>query len=249
VRVFAQDHDHPDELHFSHPLVVESPSPDTKIRFDYFDYSFKDGIDAREHTPRVEFEYAFRPSFSIETDVPYTFRKVTGTTSGTEHLDSIEIALKFANFRLKERHLLFVYGVSFELPTGSSPKEIGSSHIFEVKPYFGTGVKRDKVEVVTFSSASFPTNKDPDDEETNELGYQLSVLFKPGLGIEPLIEVDGSTLLAGSESGQTVVNLSPGMKFRPITSEHWQFGVGIGFPLTTAHEFHRRVLASVFYHF
>src|SRR5881392_2128567 len=29
------DHEHDHHLHFSHPLVTESPSPDTKIRLDY----------------------------------------------------------------------------------------------------------------------------------------------------------------------------------------------------------------------
>src|SRR2546430_2389509 len=74
---FAQHH-HEEELHFSHPLIVESPSPDTKVRFDYFYRRFRTGERAGEHTPRVEFEYAFRPTFSIETNVPYTFRNVEG---------------------------------------------------------------------------------------------------------------------------------------------------------------------------
>ncbi|MCI0481519.1 MAG: hypothetical protein L0213_08015, partial [Candidatus Dadabacteria bacterium] len=37
LKAFAHDyHNNPGGLHFSHPLITESPSPDTKIRLDYF---------------------------------------------------------------------------------------------------------------------------------------------------------------------------------------------------------------------
>jgi hypothetical protein len=246
---YSQSHHHAEEeLHFSHPLIVESPSPDTKIRFDYFYRRFRNGIHAHEHGPRVEFEYAFRPTFSIETNVPYTFRNVEGEPR-VSHVDNIEVALKVANFHFKEKNVLIVYGVSFELPSGSDGAEIGSSHIFEVEPYVGVGLKRDKVEVIGFSSVGIPTNKRPLDDEFTTLGYEVSFLFKPMPSIQPLIEFDGRTLVAGPESGRTVVNLSPGIKFRPFHSEHWQVGAGVGFPITNAHDFHARAVFSAFYHF
>jgi len=245
----CQSHHHEEEeLHFSHPLIVESPSPDTKIRFDYFYRRFRNGIHAHEHSPRVEFEYAFRPTFSIETNVPYTFRNVEGEPR-VSHVDNIEVALKIANFHFKEKHVLLVYGVSFELPAGSDRREIGSSHIFEVEPYLGAGIKRKKVEVIGFSSVSIPTNRKPLDEEFTSLGYEISFLFKPTPSIQPLVELDGETTLAGAESGRTVVNLSPGIKFRPFHSEHWQIGAGVGFPITSAHDFGARAIFSAFYHF
>ena len=120
----AAQHHHEEELHFSHPLIAESPSPDTKIRFDYFYRRFRNGERAGEHTPRVEFEYAFRPTFSIEANVPYTFRSVEGEPR-VSHSDNIEVALKIANFHFRERHVLLVYGASFELPSGSDTKGIG----------------------------------------------------------------------------------------------------------------------------
>jgi hypothetical protein len=246
--VYGQHHHEEEELHFSHPLIVESPSPDTKIRFDYFYRRFRNGIRASEHTPRVEFEYAFRPSFSIEANVPYTFRHVEGDPR-VSHSDSMEVALKLANFHFKERNVLLVYGVSFEFPTGSDTREIGSSHIFEVEPYFGVGVKREKLEVVAFSSVAIPTNKKPTDEEATELGYQLSFLFKPRPWLQPLIELDGATELNGIDSGRTVLNLSPGIKVRPFGSHHWQLGAGVGFPLTSTHDFSTRAVFSAFYHF
>ena len=160
--LFAHDPD--SELHFFHPLITESPSPDSKVRFDYFYQSFRDGIDAGEHTPRVEFEYAFRSWISVETNVPYTFLRVDGQPQSS-HTDNIEVALKVANLALKERRILFVYGLSVELPSGSDSKEIGTDHILGIEPYFGLGVKREKVEVVAFSSFVAPVNRTPADED------------------------------------------------------------------------------------
>jgi hypothetical protein len=241
-------HHHEEELHFSHPLIVESPSPDTKVRFDYFYRRFRSGQKATEHTARVEFEYAFRPSFSVEVNLPYTFRQVEGDP-GINHADSMDVALKFASFALKEHHILMVYGVEFGLPTGSDSRGIGSSHIIDVAPYFGVGLKKEKVEVVAFSSVSVPTNKKASDEDATTLGYQLSFLFKPTPSIQPVIELDGRTGLNGPERGNTVVNLSSGIKFRPLHSEHWQIGASVGFPVTSRKDFSARFIASAFYHF
>jgi hypothetical protein len=244
--LFAHDPDN--ELHFSHPLITESPSPDTKVRFDYFYQSFRDGVPASEHTPRVEFEYAFRPWISIETNVPYTFLRVEDQ-SQTSHTGNIEVAVKFANLAIKERQLLFVYGLNLELPSGSDAKGIGSDHIFDVEPYFGFGIKRQKAEIVAFSSIGIPANTDTADGEHTRLSYELAFLVKPTATVEPMVELDGETLLAGADQGLTMINLSPGIKFRPFHSEHWQIGAGIGFPLTKEREFHRRVVVSAFYHF
>ena len=240
-------HHHDEELHFSHPLITESPSPDTKVRFDYFYRRFR-ADRTSEHSPRVEFEYAFRPTFSVEVNVPYTFRNVE-TQPTTSHTDSMDVALKFANPVFKEHHILLDYGVEFGLPTGSDNKAIGSSHIFEVAPYFGAGLKREKVEVVAFSSVRVPTNKRIGDEDATTLGYQLSFLFKPTPSIAPMIELDGQTGLGSLVLGNTVVNISPGIKFRPLHSEHWQVGAGIGFPVTSRKEFDTWVVVSAFYHF
>jgi hypothetical protein len=240
-------HHHDEELHFSHPLITESPSPDTKVRFDYFYRTFR--VDrASEQSPRVEFEYAFRPTFSVEVNLPYTFRNEE-TQPRASHTDSMDVALKFANPVFKEHHVLLVYGVEFGLPTGSDSRGIGSSHIFEVAPFFGAGLKREKVEVVAFSSISVPINKRFGDDDATTLGYQLSFLFKPTPSLEPMIELDGQTGLGSMVRGNTVVNISPGIKFQPRHSEHWQVGAGIGFPVTNRKEFDTRVVVSAFYHF
>ena len=81
----AQEHDHgahddhDGPLHFAHPIFTESPSPDTKLRLDYLIRQIT--ADAQEHSMRVEAEYAFTPSFSIEANIPVTSRRESGTTA------------------------------------------------------------------------------------------------------------------------------------------------------------------------
>lgn len=246
VTIQAQHH-HDEELHFSHPLITESPSPDTKVRFDYFHRRFSDDRTS-EHSARIEFEYAFKPSFSVEINVPYTVRKTEGEPT-VSNSDSMDLAVKLTNSVFKEHHVLLVYGVEVGLPTGNDTKSIGSSHLIDIAPYFGAGLKRDKVEVVGFSSIRVPANKRIGDEDGTTLGYQLSFLFKPNPTVQPLIEFDGETGLSGSGRGNTVVNLSPGIKFNPFHSAHWQVGAGVGFPITNRHEFSSRAVISAFYHF
>jgi hypothetical protein len=247
----AQEHHHGDdeELHFSHPLIAESPSPDTKVRFDYFYRKFGSNADhAVKHGPRLEFEYAFRRDFSIELDAPYTFRS-SDNQPGVNHADTLGVALKFANFAFKKQHVLLDYGVEFGLPTGNDAKAIGSGHIVEIEPYFGAGLKHQKFEVIGFSSVGFLANKRAGDDEGNDFNYRFSLLVKPRPCIQPLIEMDGATALNGLESGRTVINVSPGIKFVPPDSEHWQFGFGAGFPVTSSKDFNARLVLSVFYHF
>ena len=64
------DYDH-DHLHFSHPLVTESPSPDTKFRVDYFSIRTSDVIAVRENTYRLEGEYAFNHNLSLSIVAPF----------------------------------------------------------------------------------------------------------------------------------------------------------------------------------
>jgi len=161
----------------------------------------------------------------------------------------MDIAVKLTNSVFKEHHILLVYGVELGVPTGSDSKGIGSSHLVEIAPYFGVGLKREKVEVVAFTSVSVPTNKRVGDEDGTTLGYQLSFLFKPTPSIQPVIELDGRTGLSRLERGNTVINFSPGIKFRPLHSEHWQIGAGVGIPITGRKDFNTRFVASAFYHF
>ena len=249
--VAAQSDDHDDDhdhgpLHFSHPLIVESPSPDTKVRFDYFFRRLRDaGEKVDDHTLRVEAEYAFKPWISIEVNAPLTLHRPELSPRET-HTDEMEVSLKMASFRWAEKKLLPVYGVSFELPTGNG-SAIGSDHVVHVEPYAGLGWMRNRIELVGFVSMGFPTNRRVTDDDGTELSYEFSYMYKANHTLQLLMEVDGSRVVTGPASGENVLNLSPGFKINH--GHHWQFGFGAGFPVTGTKDFKVRTIASVFYHF
>lgn len=91
----GDEHQHRDSggLHFAHPLITESVSPDTKIRLDY---RFLDLEGGRRNTVAFEGEYAFHRAFSTEVGIPYTSLDREEMTDGSS-LGNTEIALKFAN--------------------------------------------------------------------------------------------------------------------------------------------------------
>ena len=245
----AQHHDHDDdhELHFSHPLIVESPSPDSKVRFDYFYLGNSEAGEVTSgHTPRVEAEYAFRRTFSIEVNLPYTFRP-SNTEPNQSHLETVEVSFKFASFAFKEHHVLPTYGLSFELPIGNR-SGIGSNHTLNIEPFAGLGYKRNKLELIGIASVGFPVNKRPGEDEGTEFGFGAAALYKVTHRIQPLLEFDSHRVLNGPERGRSEIYISPGIKFLP-SNEHWQIGIGTGFPVAHDREFKVRAVVSVFYHF
>lgn len=244
-------HGHDDRygLHFSHPIIAESPSPDTKARFDYFFRRIHDSEEkGRQHTLRFEGEYAFHPTFSVEVDAPFTFLDLEGESSES-NFDNVEVGLKAANFAFAEHGLLLGYGLEFGLPTGDDGKGIGTNNELEIEPFFDVGFKCHKLELVGFASFGLPTNQGEDEEVENEFGFNVSALYHITEQFMGLIELDGETALNGEEEGDTVVNLTPGVKFRPFETPDLQIGIGASFPITGREEFEVQSVLAVFYHF
>lgn len=89
----AQEHNHSshsEHLHFVHPLVTESISPDTKVRLDYTYRSSNASYELE-----LEGEYAFTHFLSFEGGVHFN---PSDQTLGETHF-----LFKFANFELAER--------------------------------------------------------------------------------------------------------------------------------------------------
>ncbi len=244
----THSHDHASRLHFSHPLIAESPSPDTKVRIDveHLDIDSEDE-EGTLTTLRLGAEYAFHPSFSVEVSVPYAFLDLEGESS-ENHFDDAEVALKFANFAFEEHGLLLGYGIEFGLPTGDQGAGIGNDNLFEFEPFFDFGLKRGASEFVGFVSFGIPTNQNGSQEAESELGANLSWRYQVSPTWATFLELDGETVLSGDERGESVVNLSPGVKFAVPSNPNMQVGFGLGFPLSDDEEFGLRALASFFYH-
>ncbi len=238
----------PAHLHFSHPLIAESPSPDTKLRGDYLFQNLAGENAAESHTLNLEGEYAFAPWISVEADLPYTFSRPDA--GGNEQaVDNAEVAVKFANFSFAEQGLLLGGGLELGLPTGDDSEGIGSNNVLEFEPFLDFGYRRAGLEVVGVYAVGLPTNENGEDEADAEHAWNLSFLYRLTPRVSTLLEFDGVEVNGGEEDGVSIANISPGIKIAPFADRNLEIGAGISFPLTSDREFNTRAIFSVFKHY
>lgn len=250
VLLAAQEHEHDDEhdhLHFSHPLVTESPTPDTKIRLDYVLLWTNDVPEFRDHLVRVEGEYAFTDGVSFALVAPYEFR-TEPSLDRANGLGDLELSLKFASLRYGEHGVLLGGGLSAGIPTGSDQKQIGSSHLVELEPFVDAGYKRDKLELVGFARLSSTFNRRAGEDAERDFAFDFSTLYHLHPRLEALMELTTSRSLVGSESGIPQTFLAPGVKIYPFTNRKIMFGASLVLG-TGAVSNVRTVAVSGFYHF
>ncbi len=249
VGVFAAEgHGNNEDLHFAHPLIAESPSPDTKLRLDYEHDNGTSEERAERDTIRLEGEFAFARWISIEASVPYTFLDPEEESARSDFGNS-ELALKLAWFKFEDVGLLLGGGLEIELPTGNTEKEIGFDEGYEIEPFLDFGYKRQAFEMVGFLAFGFPVDADHHHDADVEIEWNLSFLLHATPWAQFLLEFDGESVRGGEEDGTSIVNITPGLKFRPFAETDFAVGAGVSVPLTDDREFDARPLVSLFYHF
>lgn len=240
------DHDH-DHLHFSHPMVTESPSPDTKIRLDYLGVRTSDPTGVHETAFRLEGEYAFNRSVSLAIVTPFISRTAPAAERASG-LGNIELSLKAASLAFGERGLLLGGGLSAALPTGSDAKAIGSAHIIELEPFLDAGYKRNALELVGLAALSSTFHRREGEDAERNLTFDFSALYEVQSRLEALIEATTTRGLIGKDSGSQQTFLAPGFKVYPFTNRKIMFGASLELGTGVVHETHA-LLVSGFYHF
>jgi len=241
-----EDHDH-DHLHFSHPLVTESPSPDTKVRLDLVIARTSDQSGIHENTFRLEGEYAFNHSVSLAIVAPFISRTAPAVER-TSGLGNVELSLKAASLAFGERGFLVGGGLSAALPTGDDAKGIGSAHIVELEPFLDVGYKHDAVEVVGLAALASTFRRRAGEEAERELTFGFSTLYRIWSRLEGLFEVTTTRALIGAESGSQQTFVAPGVKVYPFTNRRLMFGASLEFGTGAIQDTHA-LLISGFYHF
>ena len=251
-RVIAQehdddhDHDH-DHLHFSHPMVTESPSPDTKIRLDYVRV-WTTGLDAATvNEARAEAEYGFTPSISLAVVTPFVW--VTDPAGDrVSGLGNIELSLKAAKIASEEHNILIGGGLSAGLPTGNDAKGIGSGHLIELEPFVDAAYKVNALEFVGFARVSSIFRRRAGEENERLLAFDFSALYRLNPAVEALLEATTSRSLVGAERGIPQTFVAPGVKVYPFTNKQIMFGASVLFGTGLVSDT-RGALVSAFYHF
>lgn len=243
----THDHAHDHPLHFTHPLIAESISPDTKLRADYTQLRL-DGNSASDL--EFEGEYAFTRGFSLEAGVHLD---PEGGEFGETHLIA-----KLASYALEDRGVLLGGGLSVGLPTGSGHghglEEDGHDHhdhghgaesddLYEFEPFLTGGVKGESWEAISWAIFTLPT------EGNSALGIQASFLYHLSPRLQALLEYQGDTVLGDVPGSRHVSTLAPALKVRPFAESGLAIGAGVRVPLTEHRAFDTGALFSVFYHF
>ena len=226
----SQDSDHElnhehDYLHFSHPMVTESPSPDTKLRFDAEFLRTGEQAGARAMEVRGEFEYAFAPAFSLAIVAPFD-RITSPAAARASGIGNVELSAKAASFKFAESGVLVGGGLSLGLPTGSDAKGIGSGHLYELAPFVDAAMRRGPVELVGFLTYSGVVNRNATDENERDITFNGSALWRAAKEIELLAEVATSRSYGGGLA-YAETYLAPGIKWRPAKFEKVAVGASV----------------------
>ncbi len=248
--LFAQEHEHDedhDHLHFSHPLITESPTPDTKVRLDYVVLWVNEVPEFRDHLVRIEGEYAFTHALSLAIVAPYEFR-TEPSSERANGLGDLELSLKFASLRYGEQGVLLGGGLSAGVPTGSDQKQIGSSHIVELEPFVDAGYKRNKLELVGFARLSSTFNRRTGEEAERTLAFDFSTLYHLHPKLEGLMELTTSRSLVGTDAGVPQTFLAPGVKLYPFPNPQLMFGASLLLGTGAINDV-KAISLSAFYHF
>ena len=237
-------HAHPG-VGLSHPIVIESPLPETKLRLNY---GFADSGEGVEHVAEVEGEYAFTQNFSIEAVLPYAF--VNPDEGSSEHgLGDAILAFKYAPYNWVDRNFLPAVGLEVVLPTGDDDKGIGSDHIVELEPFVRLGYWTGKFEFIGSFAVGIPLNQtsEEQDEEDFALAYGVSTLYHVAPSLQALVEVDGESVFGAEDVSALYV--SPGVTFQPYDDKSVSFGVGVTLPVTDDRDFDYAINLMSILHF
>lgn len=244
-----QDHDHDhDGLHFSHPLVNESPSPDTKLRLDFLWTRIGDPTNrVTERGARVEGEFAFTPGLSLAVTAPYTWRDGEGR-GGVHGMGNTEVSLKAASAKWDERGFLFGGGLSVGIPTGNDSLGIGSSRAVDVEPFVDAAIQRGGLELVAFGRYGTTVHNEPGVVADREVSVAASALYPVARVLEALIEAEAVRPISG-DVRETATTLAPGVKVYPFGDRRIMAGVSAPIGLSGEAKQARGLLVSLFYHF
>jgi len=236
--------EHIHSLHFTHPLIAESVTPDTKVRLD-----FARPRPAAGQEWELEGEYAFSHRFSIEVGASYE--------SLADDFGHSHVTAKFANYSLHERGILIGFGAGAALPILSashSEEEPGADPVeeaehedaWELEPFVNLGLKRGDWELTGWAKYSHAFATD-DARARNWGSYNLGVLLHATTVIQPLLELHGIAI--GDEATPESSSITPSLRFVPLRGKGLALAAGVSFPLSDEREFDSQLAASLFWHF
>jgi hypothetical protein len=233
VAEHAHAHAHPG-VDLTHPIVTESPLPETHLRVDY---NFGHAGSGQAHALTAAAEYAFTPNLSLEAVLPYVVLDPDDDAGARGGIGDVAVAVKLATYALVERHVVPAIGIEAIIPTGDEERGIGSDHVLELEPFVRVGYWAGPFEFIGALAVGIPLNQSADeaDEEEFALAYNLSSVLHLADDVQALIELHGESIFGDAD--ETEFQVSPGVTFQPFPDKSITIGVGASLPLTSQSEF------------
>jgi hypothetical protein len=239
--------DTPPGLFLTYPVFADTPSPNTTARLDYALAKQTDEGDALEHQLRLEGQFAPVRWLGLGLVIPYTIAD-RDEAPNRHNLDDVEVGLKLASFGLESSGVLLGGGMALTLPTGNSDNEIGSDRRVWIRPFVDGGLRRGPVEATAFLRFAVPANENGDDPDW-ALAWNGSLLVHLTSIAAAVVELDGERTWGGDVDGETIVNVSPGLRWNPADDPNLWFATGVQVPVTNDERFDVRWQLSAYYQF
>lgn len=217
----ADHHQHVTDasLHFTHPLLVDSPSPDDKA---HLSYSFERGGHADAHLLHAHAEYRLHPQVSLGLGIPLSY---TDDHDAEVEAGNLHAVVKVANLAFADYGVLLTTHLTITAPTGDAHGHHGGDH-WVVTPRFGGGWRNEHWEVIAFVGANLPIH-----HGHNSALAECSLMrhLDPHWSVQVEFQFERSLMHAGEQSGRITlgglyhthggVSLGAGVQL-PVSDDH-----------------------------
>jgi len=234
---------------FFEMLVTEHAFIERKVRLDYVSTNGADGGEVDEDELEFEFFWAVNNRLAVFVEAPYAWLNPESDPN-TSGFGDLEAGFRFVAF--DGEYTIVTFGLNVATPTGDSDRDLGSGHT-SLEPVMlmwhdlGCGW-------VFQGELAFEIPVSVRDPE-NEFHYNFA-LSRTLLGtcdwcyfqyLTPLIELNGVTEVNGPTYGETVINVTPGVRWAVNETDH--AGFGFSFPVTNEEKFESKFILSYIHHF
>jgi hypothetical protein len=245
----ADRHDTIDGYPLMHLFKTEHAWLERQLHFTYAHSNGADGGHVKEDEFEMELNWALNSRFAVSLEAPITWRN-PDSDPNTAGFGDMEVGFQFLAFQGEISILTF--GLKVRTPTGDADRDLGDGHTTLIPQAIlwhdfggGWGLQAD-CGWETPVSVEEPEDKFVYDVAIYRVlpGAECYSVFRD---LTTSLEANCETILNGPASGETVVNLTPGLIW--IVRGHDMTGVAYSFPVTGDREFKGQFIYQYIIHF
>jgi mono/diheme cytochrome c family protein len=225
------------ELDFPHPLITSKAFPEQHItvggRFG------RNGTNISEYMGTLDYRVNGLTSIAIMARALSITPNIGPTESGLG--DTVLSVNRVLGFSTQYRTSASA-NLGLTLPTGNDRRGLGDG-AFVFEPGLRAGVDWKQVVVQVAGAVAVPAGTSNSSSQANvDVAIGRYFLPTPRVQITPMIELNTTTRLSGSSSGETQSAILPLLRVKWM---RWAVGIGVQLPITDARDFDVRPLFDV----